>query len=138
MTLFATRRPPERVLRQFAAICLVILTLLVARLVTRDAGVSPGWLVVGIAGWLLSLAGVIRPSIMGPIWTAWLVLTHPIAWAISHVVLAVVYFLVVSPLGLLMRAFRRAPLRRRFDPGRQSYWIRRDERGEPERYLRQF
>jgi hypothetical protein len=39
------------------------------------------------------------------------------------------FFLVITPMGLVMRALRRDPLRRQFEPQGESYWIRREPPG---------
>jgi hypothetical protein len=63
--------------------------------------------------------------------------TYPVGFVASYLVLAVVYFLVVTPIGLLMRLLGKDPLSRTFDPGRQSYWIARDEKRTVESYFKQ-
>ena len=45
---------------------------------------------------------------------------------VSPVVLGSVFFLVVAPIGLAMRLFGKAPLRLRFEPEAESYWIKRE------------
>lgn len=59
---------------------------------------------------------------------------------IAHpVVLAIIYFAVVTPTGLVLRALGKDPLRLRRDPDAATYWIRRDPPGpEPESMTRQF
>ena len=63
---------------------------------------------------------------------------YPIGWTVSHLALAVVYYLVVTPIGLLMRLFGRDPMRRKFDPSATTYWQPHESPDEPERYFRQF
>jgi hypothetical protein len=62
----------------------------------------------------------------------------PIGWVISHVILAVIYYLVLTPIGLLLRAAGRDLLARRRDPTAESYWIDRGAKPEVERYFRQY
>ena len=58
---------------------------------------------------------------------------------VSHVVLALVYYLVFVPIGLLMRLFGYDPMKRGFDPEAATYWTARDPKAsEPKRYFRQF
>ena len=45
----------------------------------------------------------------------------PIGWVVSHLLLGVVYFLVLTPIGLTLRALGRDPLERRFDQSASSY-----------------
>ena len=63
--------------------------------------------------------------------------TYPVGFVISHVVLALVYFLVLTPIGLTMRLFGHDPLSRKFDPGARSYWKPRHETKPTESYFNQ-
>jgi hypothetical protein len=64
--------------------------------------------------------------------------TYPIGFVVSHLVLAVVYFGVVTPIGLVMRLCGYDPLERKFDPKLTSYWKPRRDRPTPESYFRQY
>ena len=62
----------------------------------------------------------------------------PIGWTVSHLMRGVVYFAVVTPIGLLSRLVRGDTLHRRPDRNARSYWIERRRRNGTGRYLRQF
>jgi hypothetical protein len=66
--------------------------------------------------WPAALASLNR------VWTRFGLLLHRI---VSPVVLGVMFFVVVTPMGLVMRALGKDPLRLRFDRGAQSYWVDR-------------
>ena len=58
---------------------------------------------------------------------------------VSPIVLALLYFLTVVPVGLLMRLSGKDPLRLRFDPKAESYWIPRTPPGPaPDSMKNQF
>jgi hypothetical protein len=65
-------------------------------------------------------------------------LTFPVGWAVSLAVLAGVYFLIVTPIGLLLRAAGYDPLGRRFDPQANSYWTPYKTDDDLESYFRQY
>jgi len=89
-------------------------------------------LVVPIIGWLIP--AFMRFVFLGMSYLAW-----PIGFVVSHVILALVYYLVFTPIGLVMRIFGYDPMGRAFDPEAASYWVRREEIGtDPQRYFRQF
>jgi hypothetical protein len=48
---------------------------------------------------------------------------------VSPLVMGVVFYTTVAPIGLLMRRFGKDPLRLEFDPAARSYWIERDPPG---------
>ena len=56
---------------------------------------------------------------------------YPIGWVVGHVMIGVVFFTVVTPIGLLMRALGRDPLQRKFDASRTSYWEKRPAARRP-------
>jgi len=83
---------------------------------------------VVVSGLFLLLA-VLVPRVLAPanrLWTKFGLLLHHI---VSPLALGVLFFLVVTPTGLLMRLFGKDPLRLRFDPAADSYWIKRDPPG---------
>ncbi len=72
------------------------------------------------------------------IYRGWIYATYPIGWVVSHLVLAAVYYLVVTPIGLTMRLVGRDPLRRRFEREAETYWIARRRQTDTNGYFRQF
>ena len=57
---------------------------------------------------------------------------------INHVVLGFVYYLAVTPIGLIMRLVGYDPMKRRFDSSAESYWIARKPGRGPSSYFQQF
>ena len=130
--------PTRRQLNQFGFIWLGFLALfgVVAQFKFQSPGVARGlWVaavVVPILGWLVP--AFMRLVFLGMSYLAW-----PIGFVVSHVVLAVVYYLVLTPIGLLTRLFEYDSMKKRFEPKARSYWIERSsEAVEPKRYFRQF
>ena len=68
---------------------------------------------------------------------AWLGAVYPIGWVLSHILLGVVFYFVVLPIGLLLRLARYDPLTRKFDQKVTSYWIEREPSSDPRKYFRQ-
>ena len=64
--------------------------------------------------------------------------TFPIGWAISMILLTAFYFLQLTPLGIIFHLFGRDPLYRRFDPDTKSYWFARYESDSLDRYFHQY
>jgi hypothetical protein len=80
----------------------------------------------------------ILPPLRRPLYLGWMYATFPIGWILSHLLLGAVYYLIFTPVGLMMRGFGRDPLCRRFDPGTRSYWVEHHPGERTERYFRQF
>ncbi len=69
------------------------------------------------------------PKVLGPanrMWTKFGLLLHNI---VSPLALGILFYLVVTPTGLLMRIFGKDPLRLRLDTAADSYWITRSPPG---------
>ena len=57
----------------------------------------------------------------------------------APIIMGALLYLVVTPIGLLMRLFGKDPLRLKMDPSSKSYWIKRDPPGPaPESMSDQF
>jgi len=87
---------------------------------------------------LVPLAGRIWPALMRLVWLGMAYLSFPIGFVVSFVILVFVYYLVLTPTGLLMRLVGYDPMSRRFDPQAESYWSPREAAGDSSRYFRQF
>ncbi|MCB9558001.1 MAG: hypothetical protein H6707_17945 [Deltaproteobacteria bacterium] len=80
----------------------------------------------------------VRPRVLLPLYWLLMAISYPIGFVISNVVLFVIFMLLLTPLGLLKRAFGRDPLARSLDRQAQSYWIERSPPPPAERYFRQY
>jgi hypothetical protein len=80
---------------------------------------------VGFAavGGLLILGGALLPAYLGPVFRAWMGLARLVSGITTPVFLGIVFYVVVTPVGLVMRLLRASPLPR---PGTgSSGWIPR-------------
>jgi hypothetical protein len=131
--------PEERTLRQFAAACILFLGGLGAWKLYRHGPVAGAyvWMILGIA---VGALGLVAPKRIRLLYVGAMFVAFPIGWVVSHVLLAVLYGMVMTPIGLLLRALRRDRLRieRPQPEAYETYWITRPESQAPDRYLRQF
>lgn len=72
-------------------------------------------------GGLLLLSGAVIPSRLGPVYRAWMWLGHTIGRVVSPVVIGAMYFLVITPTGVVLRLLGRNPLRHREVDG--GFWM---------------
>jgi hypothetical protein len=93
---------------------------------------------IWVAGAVLFAAYYAVPPIRRPIYLGWMYAAYPIGWVISHVLLALAFWGVIVPVGLLMRVVSRDPLARAFDPSAKSYWTPHEPGTDASRYFRQF
>jgi hypothetical protein len=94
--------------------------------------------IVAVAlGVSVPLIGIAVPVTLRWLYVGLSYATYPIGFVVSHVVLAIVYFGVVTPIGLVMRICGYDPLERKFAPEKRSYWKVREARPTTESYFRQ-
>jgi hypothetical protein len=120
-------KPARHLTRDFAVFMLIALSLLSVVAVRRGVTL-PLALVPGACGVVLGLLAVVRPTVVRPIAQGWAWIGHVLGRLTTPIILAVVFALVVVPLGLLMRVFGQDLLRLRRDPRAPSYWIERKKR----------
>jgi len=76
----------------------------------------------GVGG-LLVLAGWVIPESLGPVFKGWMGLAQLLSRITTPVFLGIIYFVVLAPVGLLMRLVGRRPLER--PSNARSWWIAR-------------
>lgn len=130
-------KPEEKTLVQFSELWMFFLGMVMAPLSYYQGNTK-----TAVVFWCLAvlgrLVGMIKPSWIKPLFLGLSILTFPIGFVVSHVVLFLVFALVFTPVGLWFRIMGRDSLHRRFDPDAKSYWeAYNPDRGRA-RYLRQF
>lgn len=95
------------------------------------------WLIILSA--LFLLIALLKPSLLNSInlvWTKFGIVLHKI---VSPIALGFLFFLVVTPIGMLMRFLGKDPLALRFDRSASTYWIVRiPSRPDPASFKNQF
>ena len=130
--------PSERMLRQFAALCLGVF---VGMAVWRGArGHIDAWTWgVGGAGALVGIVGLVWPAAIRWVYSGWMLAAFPIGWTISWLMLLALFYLVFLPVGLVFRLMGRDALALR-PPARGdgSLWLPKQTGSQPTDYFRQF
>jgi hypothetical protein len=98
-------------------------------------GVFAAVVAIGVIGSLLMLASA---PVAKRVYRAWMFAALPIGWVISHIIMGVMYFLIVTPIGVLVRNIKGDPMRRAIDPAAKTYWIPHRQETDPKRYFQQF
>lgn len=129
-------KPEPHVLRQFAWIAAVLLPLLAAFLTRGEAR----WYAVGDWQWshpvvlalvalaaaqlVLFLAGVRQLTAL--LYAVLSLIAFPIGFVLSHLLMGIIYYVVITPIGLVFRLIGRDVLGKRLDrspgSGPASYW----------------
>jgi hypothetical protein len=114
--------PDKRELRQFGFTVGIIVAVLFGGvlpwLFDRAFPLWP-WIIAGVfLGWALIL-----PKTLYPLYRAWMAIGHVLGWINTRIILGLIFYAMILPIGLIMRMFGRDPMRRRFDKRASSYRI---------------
>lgn len=78
------------------------------------------------------------PQVRRPLYLVWMYAALPLGWIMSHLVLAAIFYGVITPIGLLMRLLGKDPMQRKIDRTATTYWTEHHPGGDAARYFRQF
>jgi len=129
--------PSRRQLAVFGVIWAVFF-FVVGWIVLRSTGSLPTSGVIWTMAVAVPLVGAAVPELLRMVYLGMAYATFPIGFVLSHVSVALVYYLVLVPTGLTMRLSGYDPMHRRFDREAETYWIARDPDEDVKRYFRQF
>jgi hypothetical protein len=138
--------PDRRILRQFGWIALVVGVgggaliwrgWWLAWLVEGDARAVLA-AVFGVVGVMSGAASAVWPAANKPLFIALTVVGYPIGFVVSMVAMTALFYLVVSPVGLILKAVGKDPLNRGIDRAATSYWVSARPQRPKADYFRQY
>ncbi len=96
------------------------------------------WWAAGVAA-TFALLAFVAPRVLAPLNRAWMKLGLWMGRVVSPIVLGILFFVVFWPMGLLMRAAGKDPLRLKKPSNVSTYWVERKPPGpKPESLHNQF
>jgi len=128
--------PSPRELRMFAVLVPVFFAIVGA--LRWHAGSPRAAQAVWLSGLVLTVMLVALPRSRRSLYVGWMMVLYPVSWVVSHLILAMIFFLVATPIAFALRAAGRDPMKRRFEATAKTYWQAREPAGDPKRYFRQF
>ena len=88
--------------------------------VIRGTGPRSWALVVGI---LLLVPALLAPRVLAPAYRIWMTAGEALGWINTRILLGIVFYGLITPMGLIRRLRSEDPMRRRHDPAAQSYRV---------------
>jgi hypothetical protein len=130
-------KPTARALRQFATAWLIFfLAVGVFRYVVR--GQHQVGLAIGVMAIVLGVTGMAKPPALRWLFVSVTVLTFPIGWVVSQLMLAVMFYGFITPLAVLFRIRGRDLLSLKLAPNRASFWRVKQTPEDMRSYFRQY
>ena len=122
--------------RAFGLTFAVVLAILAAVSVWR-AGSS--WPYTLTAAGIIAGIALVRPALLAPLNRGWMKFGLLVNRITTPVILGLLFILMITPIGLIMRMAGKDPLRLKGDPDAESYWVERAPPGpSPETMTNQF
>ena len=130
-------RPSARDLRWFGLIMLLFFGFLATVIWWGSGGARVPVVLVAVGA---ALCGVyyLLPPLRRLFYVGWMRAAYPIGWVVSHALVGLIYFGILTPAGWALRLSGREPMHRKFLRNAQTYWVERRSGEEPARYFRQF
>lgn len=90
-------------------------------------------------GTFLIFFGLAFPVVLKPIQKVWMTVALLIGSVMTRVILLVLFYLVITPIGIISRLFGNKFLDLKIDKSANSYWIKRPQESyDKERYEKQY
>jgi hypothetical protein len=97
-----------------------------------------GWPLISVGAFLLLVAGF-APTTLKWVHRPWMMLALALGWCMTRILLTIIFFLVVTPIGLLQRIFGKRVVQTAFKTDDASYWqSKKTGRPVPADYEKQF
>ena len=80
-----------------------------------------------IIGLIFLILGLVNSKILTPLNKAWMKFGELLGKIIAPIVMAGVYFIVLTPISIIVRLFGKDLLKVKFSNKSKSYWIKRDK-----------
>jgi len=80
---------------------------------------------------VFALVALVKPALLSGLNRLWMKLGLLLGKVVSPIALGILFYAVITPIGLIIRLTGKDPLRLKFDPDAESYWIPREPPGPP-------
>ena len=126
----------DRELRKFGLTVGGVFVLLGLLFLWRHKPHYPYFLWPGVT---LVLIGAVLPRGLKWLYIAWMSVAFVLGFVMAHVILTLLFFAMIAPIGLIARLFGKDFLGLKLDRGVGTYWISRERKPRsPAEYERQF
>ncbi len=79
------------------------------------------WVVV--PGALLAAAGLVMPGVLKHVYRGWMWVGHVMGWVNTRIILGILFYGMVTPMGVFMKLTGRDPMRRKLEPDTKTYRV---------------
>ena len=106
-------------LRKFGITVGVILLIIAGFLFWKEKVSFQLVLAIGI---ILFAFGITIPVLLKPVYLVWMIFATILGWLMTRVILSLLFYVILTPIGLISRLFRKQFLGLRWDRSKDTYW----------------
>ena len=121
--------------RQFSFALILVFIVIGLWPLINDEAIKTHWL--AISAIQLMVAWVV-PGVLSPIVRIWVKIGHMLGVINSHILLAIAFYFVITPVALLFKLMGRDGLALRWHNKKKSYWHRHEKTWSPDSFKKQF
>ena len=111
--------------RSFGLLFFIFFLALALWLLTKKGEINLYLIAIGL---IFLVLGLLNSKILSPLNKAWIKLGEILGRIIAPIVMAIVYFLILTPISLLVRLFGKDLIGMKFSSDIKSYWVKRKKR----------
>ena len=105
------------------AIVAVLFGFLLPWIFDKSIPLWPWWIVMPL--WILA---AVMPGWLSPVYTGWMKIGHILGWINTRIILGVVFYFLIFPIGLLLTLFGKDSMQRKLDVREESYRVNKEKR----------
>ena len=123
-------------LRKFGIIVGIVLLIIAGFFFLKEKESFQLFLTIGT---VLFVTGIVIPFTLKPIYWVWMVFSTILGWFMTRVILSLLFYVILTPIGLIARLFGKQFLGFKMDRSKQSYWnMKTVEASNTQNYEKQF
>ena len=123
-------------LRKFGITVGIVFLIIAGFLFWKDKESFQIFLTIGV---VLCVVGIAIPIILKPIHWIWMIFATILGWIMTRVILSLLFFIILTPIGLISRLFGKQFLELKYNKNLNTYWnFRETEQMKRENYEKQF
>lgn len=114
-------QPTRKQFRDFGLMFGVVLTGIGLYQLYNDTAETARY-VLWMLGGVFFITGLATPMVLKPIYTVWMKFAFALGWVNTRIIITLIFFLVVTPIGLIMRILKRDLLAEKINKNTETYW----------------
>ena len=123
-------------LRKFGIIVGIVLLIIAGFFFLKEKESFQLFFAIGI---VLFVTGIVIPFTLKPIYWVWMTFATILGWFMTRVILSLLFYVILTPIGLIARSIGKQFLNLKMDHSKQSYWnMKTVEASNTQNYEKQF